>query len=73
MMGFAPDVQRGAPNVLAETKGREWYEGFTKGGQAAAAFDLITNFTQGTVTKQFLENYSRGSPLVGLYIANRQT
>ncbi len=28
MMGFAPDVQRGAPNVLAEAKGREWNEGF---------------------------------------------
>jgi hypothetical protein len=65
MMGFAPDVQRGAPNVLAEPKGREWYEGFTKGGQAAgaAAFDLISNFTQGTIPKQFLEDYSPGSPV----------
>ena len=63
MMGFAPDVQRGAPNILAEPKGREWYEGFTTGGQAAAAaaFDLITNFTQGTVPKSFQEDYSPGS------------
>jgi Protein of unknown function (DUF3604) len=65
MMGFAPDVQRGAPNVLADPKGREWNEGFRKGGQhaASAAFDLITNFTQGTVPKKFLKDYSPGSPV----------
>ncbi len=47
MMGFATDLQRGAPNILADPKGREWYEGFKKGGEAAgkAAFDLITSFT----------------------------
>jgi hypothetical protein len=26
LMGFAFDVQKGAPNVLAQPKGREWYE-----------------------------------------------
>jgi hypothetical protein len=65
MMGFATDLQRGAPNILAEAKGREWYEGFQQGGQAAAAaaFDLITNFTQGTVPRQLLEDYIPGSPV----------
>ena len=65
MMGIATDIQRGAPNILAEAKGREWYEGFQKGGRAAgeAAFDLISNFTQGTIPKAMLEDYSPGSPV----------
>jgi hypothetical protein len=65
MMGFAPDVQQGAPNVLSEPKGKEWNEGFRKGGEhaAKAAFDLITSFTQGTVPKKFLKDYSPGSPV----------
>jgi hypothetical protein len=65
MMGFATDLQRGAPNILADAKGREWYEGFQKGGQAAgeAAFDLITNFTQGTVPKKLAADYLPGSPV----------
>jgi hypothetical protein len=65
MMGFATDLQRGAPNILAVPKGREWYEGFKKGGQAAAeaAFDLITNFTQFTVPKKLLDDYTPGSPV----------
>ncbi len=47
MMGFAPDVQQGVPNIMVEPKGKEWNEGFKKGGAEAgkAAFDLITNFT----------------------------
>jgi hypothetical protein len=63
LMGFAFDVQKGAPNVLAHPKGRQWYEGFTEGGEAAgkAAFDLITNFAQGTIPEVFLTDYSPGS------------
>ncbi len=43
MMGLATGIQRGDPNVLAIPKGKEWHEGFKKGGKAAgeAAFDLI--------------------------------
>jgi hypothetical protein len=65
MMGIATDIQRGAPNVLAVPKGKEWAEGFAAGGQAAAeaAFDLIGNFTQGTIPGEFLEQYSPGSPI----------
>ena len=36
MMGIATDIQNGAPNILADPKGKEWHEGFKKGGQAAA-------------------------------------
>jgi len=35
MMGFAADVQKAAPNVMADPKGKEWAEGFAKGGEAA--------------------------------------
>jgi len=65
MMGIATDIQRGAPNILANPKGKEWAEGFAKGGQAAgeAAFDLITNFSQGTVPEELVNQYSPGSPI----------
>ena len=63
MMGIAADIQSGAPNILADPKGKEWHEGFKKGGQAAAeaAFDLITNFSQMTVPKQLVKDYSPGA------------
>jgi hypothetical protein len=63
MMGLATDIQRGAPNILADPKGRQWHEGFKKGGKAAgeAAFDLITNFAQFTLPEQLVEDYSPGS------------
>ena len=65
MMGIATDIQRGAPNILAVPKGKEWAEGFAKGGQAAAeaAFDLIGNFSQGTVPVELLEQYSPGATI----------
>ena len=63
MMGLATGIQKGAPNVLAVPKGKEWHEGFKKGGQAAgeAAFDLITHFAQMKVPKKIVEDYSPGS------------
>ena len=65
LMGIATDIQRGAPNILANPKGKEWAEGFAKGGQAAgeAAFDLITHFSQGTIPKVLLDQYSPGSAI----------
>jgi len=32
MMGIATDIQKGASNILAVPKGKEWHEGFSKGG-----------------------------------------
>lgn len=63
LMGFAPDLQAGKPGVLADPKGREWYEGYAAGGDAAgkSAFDLITNFSQGTLPKLLLDAYSPGA------------
>jgi len=34
MMGIATDIQKGTPNILANPKGKEWHEGFKKGGTA---------------------------------------
>ncbi|MEH6650723.1 MAG: DUF3604 domain-containing protein [Motiliproteus sp.] len=63
MMGIASDIQKGTPNILAEPKGKEWHEGFKKGGKAAgeAAFDLIQNFAQMTVPEKLVADYSPGS------------
>ena len=63
LMGIATDIQRGAPNIMAVPKGKEWAEAFAKGGAAAgeAAFDLITHFAQMKVPEEFLRDYSPGS------------
>ncbi len=63
MMGIATDIKKGTPNILANAKGKEWHDAFKKGGQAAgeAAFDLIQNFSQMTVPKQLVADYSPGS------------
>jgi len=65
MMGVAFDIQSGAPNVVAIPKGKEWHEGFKKGGEAAgkAAFDLITHFAQMKIPEKLLKDYSPGSPI----------
>ncbi len=65
MMGLAAGLQSGAPNILAVPKGREWCEGFKKGGKAAgeAAFDLISHFTKGKVPEKILTDYSPGSEI----------
>jgi hypothetical protein len=65
MMGIAFDIQKGSPNIMAVPKGKEWAEGFAKGGQAAgeAAFDLITHFAQMKVPVELLEQYSPGSKI----------
>ena len=51
--------------MMAIPKGKEWAEGFQKGGEAAgkAAFDLITNFSQMTIPEELLEQYSPGSSI----------
>ena len=64
-MGFGPAVRNGAPNVLADPKGREWYKAMQKGGQAGAlaVMDFVYNFTKGTLPLQFVKDYSAGSPI----------
>ncbi|MCA8978549.1 MAG: DUF3604 domain-containing protein [Planctomycetes bacterium] len=62
-MGFFNDLTKGAPNILKDPMGKRWYEGFETGGQAAvdATLDLITNFSQGTISESMLADYSPGS------------
>ena len=63
MMGIATDIQKGSPNILEDPKGKEWHEGFKKGGKAAgeAAFDLITHFAQMKLPKKMVSDYSPGA------------
>lgn len=67
LMGIASDIQQGADNIIANPKGKEWHEGFKKGGKAAgeAAFDLIQNFSQMTLPEQIVKDYSPGSEVFG--------
>ncbi|KGJ99589.1 DUF3604 domain-containing protein [Thalassotalea sp. ND16A] len=67
LMGIATDIQQGADNIVAIPKGKEWHEGFKKGGKTAgeAAFDLIQNFSQMTLPEQIIEDYSPGSEVFG--------
>ena len=63
LMGIAPDIQEGTPNIMKSPKGKEWHDGYSKGGEAAgkAAFDLITHFAQMKIPEDLLEQYSPGS------------
>ncbi len=63
LMGLAFGVQKGDVNVLEVPKGKEWHEGFKKGGREAgeAAFDLITHFAQMKIPEKILNDYSPGS------------
>ncbi len=63
LMGFAEDIAKGAPNVLAYPIAKGWYEGMQAGGQKAAdaALDAITNFAQGTLPEGLVKEYSPGA------------
>lgn len=53
-MGFYPDLQAGAPYVLASKQGRKWNEMVNKGGQEGvkAAGELIAAFAQDKFPKE---------------------
>ena len=63
LMGFSDDMNRGAPNILAVDKGREWYDALQQGGDKAieAALNLVTTFAQGKMPEQILSDYSPAS------------
>ncbi len=63
LMGFATDLKAGAPHILANKKGKEWYDGYNAGGVEAgkAAFDLIMHFAQMKIPKELVEAYSPGA------------
>jgi hypothetical protein len=56
-MGFFPKLLAGDPAMLADPKGREWYNKMTSGKSeeaAAATWDLITSFSNGTFPRALL-------------------
>jgi Protein of unknown function (DUF3604) len=61
-MGVITDIQRGAPNIMADPQGKKFHEEFAKGGDAAkqASIDLIAQFSQGTLSEALL--YQPGNP-----------
>jgi hypothetical protein len=46
-MGFFPDMFAGAPHILADPKGKEWYEKVQAGQGVDVAMELIGLFSQG--------------------------
>jgi len=46
-MGFFPDLFAGAPHILADPKGKEWYDKVQAGQGVDVALELIGLFSQG--------------------------
>lgn len=64
-MGMITDLAKGAPNIMASEQGARWAKGLQEGGEAsaAAALDLITTFSQGSMDPDLIADYSPGSPI----------
>ena len=59
-MGFAPDFLAGKPNILADPKGRRWYD-MVQSGRALEAFnELLQDFGKGQFPKAL--SYEPGTP-----------
>ena len=53
-MGFFPDLMSGKPSLLADPTGKKWYEMIRSGQGAAAAIDIIVQFSHGTFPKDLM-------------------
>ncbi len=62
-MGFATDLFKGAPAIVATEQGARWFEAMQQGGEAAAAaaVDLITTFAQGELDPAIVAAYYPGA------------
>jgi hypothetical protein len=49
--GFFPQLFSGNPEILKFPQGRKWYDMLQSGQGAAAAFEIVQNFSQGTMDK----------------------
>ena len=47
-MGFFPDLNSGAPHLLSDPKGREWYDKVQAGQGMEVALEVIDTFSRGT-------------------------
>ncbi len=59
-MGFFPALFAGKPEMLAHPTGRKWYDMMQSGKGAAAAFEIIAAFSDGTFPKAL--EFNPGSP-----------
>ena len=50
-LGFFPMLLAGDPKMLADPKGRRWYDMIQEGKGGDAAAEIVTSFTQGTFPK----------------------
>jgi hypothetical protein len=57
-MGFITDLMAGKPELLADPKGREWYDEIQAGKGADAAMDIIGSFSHNEFPKNIM--YSPG-------------
>ena len=57
-MGFITDLMAGKPELLADPKGREWYDEIQAGKGADAAMDIIVSFSHNEFPKNIM--YSPG-------------
>ncbi|MDT3684068.1 MAG: DUF3604 domain-containing protein [Pseudorhodoplanes sp.] len=55
-MGFFPDLLAGKPEILADPKGKRWYEMIQSGKGGEAALEIIFSFTDGTFPKDLIYN-----------------
>ncbi len=64
-MGLIFDMLDQKSNIMSFEQSRGWAEALAEGGEAsaAAALDLITNFSQGTIDPKLMTQYSPGSPI----------
>ena len=60
-MGFFPDLLAGKPSILADPKGKEWYDRIQAGDGVAVALELIGLFSQGRFPEALA--YTPDSPL----------
>ena len=61
-MGFALDLVAGKQHLLAEKKGRKWYDMMQSGDGVKAAMDIIGLFASGRFPKEVARHYLPGAP-----------
>jgi len=54
--GFFPQMLAGAPQIVNDPQGKKWYDMIKSGKEAEAAFDLVTSFSQGKLSKGIAES-----------------
>ena len=53
-MGFFPDLNAASPAILADPKGKEWYDKVQAGEGMAVAMAIIDSFSRGTFPEKLM-------------------